>query len=404
MKQYLLVTICISTLSCMQQENYDIKVSLDKIYDRPSRGFTVLYPLSEMPDSVYTKISFPDLSDAEDTVFAKIFFTGNNYSALENNILVIVENWKSESPSIWVDYNNNLDLTDDKSPLTFSGNSIDISIPNISSKELFYTVRLIKHDSFQNAQQKEMIDKYITKGNPYAGFYFDQRRNINVGDFVYEQDSLRIGIMDWNVNGVYNEVGEDRIVFGEYQGKIDGIDEAAGAITLDTTTYFQGITKAFEITKATADGSLIQLRPTLQSSVDNRITKGQTIPNFSFQLLNGDQISLLEFVDGGKMLYLNFWATWCGGCHQEIEDLKKIHSDYSDRIHLISLNYNENAPKIKSFLDTYQVAWLNGYSTSEINEKLFVQGLPRNILIDSTGTILDMNIHPKKLLAQFSGN
>jgi len=51
-----------------------------------------------------------------------------------------------------------------------------------------------------------------------------------------------------------------------------------------------------------------------------------------------------------------------------------------------------------AFLEKYTVEWLNGYSTSEINQKLLVYGLPRNILIDSTGTILEMDFHPLKLL------
>lgn len=401
MKQFLLFIFCLFVLSCTHDKGNQITVRLDKNYDQPARGITILYPLSEMEDSIYKEIAFPDLSNVSDTVFAKTFFTGNNQSALENNVLLLVVNWSSKSPSIWVDQNNNLDLTDDNTPLSFSEEFIDISIPNGSNNELFYIVRLIKPDSSQKAQHKEMIVKYITKGKPYAGFYFDQRRNIKVGDFVYEQDSLRIGIVDWNVNGIYNDVGEDRIVLGEFQGTIKGIDEASGAIVLDTTTYFQGISKAFEIIEVAADGKSIQLKPTLSSNVEDRIVQGQPIPNFSFKLLSGDQTSISEFLDENKMLYLNFWATWCAGCHQEIEDLKKIHSDFSDRIHLISLNYNEEAQKIESFIGKYQVDWLNGYSSTEINQKLFVQGLPRNILIDSTGTIIEMNSHPQNLLARF---
>src|SRR5699024_5046698 len=109
-----------------------------------------------------------------------------------------------------------------------------------------------------------------------------KRINIKVGNFVYKQDSLRIGVVDWNFNGVYNDLGIDRIVFGKYKGKIKGTDLASGAIIIDSTNYFQGITKAFEITKVAADGESVSLKPTLNTNAKERLTEGDAIPNISF--------------------------------------------------------------------------------------------------------------------------
>lgn len=398
----LLLTIFLGLLSCTQKNENQFVVELNEYYDRQAKSFTVLYPLSVLADSIQNELEYPNLQNIADTTFAKIYYTGKNHSALENSILMLVGNYSTDSPIIWVDYNNNLDFTDGKDSLIFSKNFVDIIIPNSRSKDLHVTLRLFKPDSTQIARSKKFIEKYITKDQPYAMFYFSKRINIKVSDFVYKQDSLRIGVVDWNFNGVYNDLGADRIVFGKYKGKIKGTDLASGAIIIDSTNYFQGITKAFEVTKVAADGESVRLKPTLSANAKKRITEGESIPKISFTLLSGKQTEISKFLNDEKLIYLNFWANWCSGCHEEIDVLKKIHSKYSDRIQLISLNYNESTEEINAFLDKYNVEWLNGYSTSDINQKLLVYGLPRNILIDSTGTILEMDIHPLILLDRIS--
>lgn len=398
MKNYLILIPCLFIISCSNHNSDSLSVDLNTIYDQPNRGFLILYPISEMEDSSRSKIIFPNMSEVSDTVFAQIYFTGNNRSGIENGILVLVGDHSSESPLFWVDYNNDLDFSDADEPLLFSEEFIDISIPNIDKPELAHTIRFYKPDFTKKAEAKNMIEQFITKGEPYADFYFDQRRNIRVGDFVYEQDSLRVGLLDQNVNGAYNDLGADRIVIGEYGGNIKGSDEATGAVVIDSTTYFHGTSHGFEVIDIADDGTSISIRPTLTNHIESRITEGESIPDFSFDLFSGGETSVYNLLDGQKFLYLNFWANWCAGCHQEIDDLKRIHSDYADKVTLVSLNYNEDTEKIESFLDKYEVNWLNGYSTSEINEELFIQGLPRNILVDPSGEIIEMNIHPSRLL------
>lgn len=400
MKHYLILIPCLFIISCSNQGEDSLRVDLNTIYDHSNRGFLVLYPMTEMEESLRGKITFPDLSEVPDTAFAQIYFTGRNKSAIENGVLVLVGDYSSESPLFWVDYNNDLDFSDGNAPLQFSEEFIDISILNTNEPDLSHTIRFHKPDSAQKVQTKQMIEQYIAKGKPYADFYFDQRRNIRVGDFVYQQDSIRIGIMDYNVNGKYNDLDFDRIVIGEYDGAINGTDEASGAVVLDTATYFHGTNYGFEVNEVADNGTSISVKPTLSGNAERRITEGQPVYDYTFELISGEEISIYDFLDGEKMLYLNFWANWCAGCHQEIDDLKRIHSDFSDKIIVVSLNYNEDSQRIESFLNKYDVEWLNGYSTPEINEELFIQGLPRNILIDPSGKIIEMNIHPSILLNQ----
>lgn len=404
MKNYFILITGLFAIACSTPETDSteidsaIRVDLDSIYDPQSRGTTILYPMSEMEDSLQRKITFPDLAEISDTTFSQIYFTGNNHAAIENGVLVLIGNYASESPLIWVDYNNDLNFSDAKKPLQFSEEFIDISIPNIDQPELIYTVRFHKLDSARKSEIRTMLEQFITKGEPYSDFFFDESRNIRVGDFVYMQDSLRIGLVDYNINGSYTDLGTDRIVIGTYGGSITGTEEAAGAIILDSTNYFQGTSYAFEVIEIADNGTSILIKPTLASNVEDRITEGESIPDYTFELLSGEKTSVYKYLNSDKYLYLNFWANWCVGCHQEVDDLKRIYADHSDKFTLIGLNYNEDAEKVKSFLDKYDIKWLNGFSTPEINEGLFIQGMPRNVLIDPSGKIVEMNIHPSSLL------
>lgn len=405
MKNIFLLFLSLYLASCttptnekVTKKDTSITINLNTIYEAPGRGILILYPISEMEDSLRAKIRFPNLTDVADTAFAEIYFTGKNHNALENNILVLVGNHNSPSPLFWVDEDNDLDLSEEREPILFSENWMDVKISDISNQKLFHTIRFHKPEASKKSEIKEMIDLYIAKGKNYMDFFMDERRNIRVGDFIYNNDSLRIGIIDWDVNGSYNDQGIDRLVFGKFGDKISGTEESEGAVILDSITYFQGKTNAFEVLEVSANGQTLIIRPTLSENLNDRIQTGDFISDYSFKLLTGKETSFKKLMDGKKYLYINFWASWCSGCHQEVDDLKKIYSDYQEKFTVISLNYNEDIKKIQPFLDKKEIQWLNGFSTNEINEELLIQGLPRNILIDPSGKIIEMNIHPSILL------
>jgi thiol-disulfide isomerase/thioredoxin len=243
-----------------------------------------------------------------------------------------------------------------------------------------------------------MIEQYLTLDYPHVGYFFDERRNILVGDFIYEQDSLRIGVTDYNVNGQFNDFGADRIVIGKYGGAIKGVDEASGAIILDSSSFLHSTNYSFEIIKVAGNGTSISIKPTTKRKSNNLMEIGKPISDYSFHLISGEKTSLHSFLNGQNYLYLNFWATWCAGCHQEITDLENLYRNYPNKVKIVSLNYEQDLKKVNPFIEKYKILWDNGFSTSEINDKLFIDGLPRNILIDPSGKIVAMNMHPSKLL------
>lgn len=170
MKKLLTLSFCLGLLACSQTSDSELVVDLNTNYERSARGFLVLYPLSEMKDSIKNKVIYPDLSEVSDTVYAETYFTGNNHSALEKEVLLLVGNPDSKAPLIFTDYNNNLNFTDDRGPSVFSEENVDISIPDIIRPDIQHTTRFYKASPEQKKEMQKMVESFITKGRPYTDF------------------------------------------------------------------------------------------------------------------------------------------------------------------------------------------------------------------------------------------
>jgi thiol-disulfide isomerase/thioredoxin len=97
----------------------------------------------------------------------------------------------------------------------------------------------------------------------------------------------------------------------------------------------------------------------------NGLSVGRQAPAFRLPDLQGHEVSLAQFK--GKVVVLDFWASWCGPCRRSMPELEKLQHRYGDRMTLLAINLMETPEEIKSFL-----------SSQKINP---------NVLLDSEGTV-----------------
>ncbi|MEX0682243.1 MAG: TlpA disulfide reductase family protein [Dehalococcoidia bacterium] len=75
---------------------------------------------------------------------------------------------------------------------------------------------------------------------------------------------------------------------------------------------------------------------------------GELAPNFEISDFDGERHRLSDF--RGKVVYINFWATWCAPCQEELPDLAYIADQYGDDLAVISVNRQESVDRARDFL------------------------------------------------------
>ena len=126
------------------------------------------------------------------------------------------------------------------------------------------------------------------------------------------------------------------------------------------------------------------------SGSNNEYVKvGDTVPDFTVQMFDGDKININEL--RGKVVLLNFWATWCPPCRQE---LARVQEDIIDRFEghdflFLPISREDSYDDITKFRESTGYQFPMGTDTERaIFSKFADEYIPRNYLIDRDGKII----------------
>lgn len=153
-----------------------------------------------------------------------------------------------------------------------------------------------------------------------------------------------------------------------------------------------GLTAAFM-----ACGSDDQNSPSDAPKTNTEARSGKTYktdpipaPNLDLKTLNGETINLAD--QDGKVLLVNFWATWCAPCRKEIPDLIDLHEKYkSDGLRVIGVATDqEGMEAVKPFVDEQNITYPIVLDTSKTIQGEFDQmyGLPTTYVVNPDGKIV----------------
>jgi len=122
----------------------------------------------------------------------------------------------------------------------------------------------------------------------------------------------------------------------------------------------------------------------MQEEVFGSIPVGSTAPLWTLQTPEGESISLQDL--RGKIVVMDFWATWCGPCQQVMPVLQELHETYGEQVVVIGINTWENAdPALFMAENGYTYPILLG--GDEVAQAYFVEGIPTFYVIDPDGRV-----------------
>ncbi|HZH34632.1 MAG TPA: cytochrome c biogenesis protein/redoxin, partial [Pyrinomonadaceae bacterium] len=118
-------------------------------------------------------------------------------------------------------------------------------------------------------------------------------------------------------------------------------------------------------------------------------------PDVQFETLDGKTVNLGEM--RGKVVLLNFWATWCVPCRSEIPALGALQKDFgSQGLSVVGVSFEDTASQVKSFQKDLPMDYTVLTSGQQPPEQLAYVGLPTTFLIDRQGRIRQKIVGEKK--------
>lgn len=121
------------------------------------------------------------------------------------------------------------------------------------------------------------------------------------------------------------------------------------------------------------------------------LSKGDAAPDFTADLADGTTFILSE--QQGKVILLNFWATWCGPCVREMPAFEKLHGEYEEDVVILAVNCMEDTEIVDAFLKENGYTFPIAYDTDgSINMRYPTQGIPYTLVIDAEGIIRNIYV------------
>ncbi|MBR1597586.1 MAG: TlpA family protein disulfide reductase [Lachnospiraceae bacterium] len=179
-------------------------------------------------------------------------------------------------------------------------------------------------------------------------------------------------------NGVQNREGQDVIEVPDETESTDGSEmidgnensdnpEASGDNGSDSNNSGDGLTD---------DGNVTY----------GELSEGDKAPDFAAELASGDKFVLSE--NSGKVILLNFWATWCGPCVEEMPAFEKLNNEYGDDVKILCVNCVESKSTVDGFIKENGYTFPIAYDEEGIvNYRYPTQGIPYTLVVGKDGVI-----------------
>jgi len=121
---------------------------------------------------------------------------------------------------------------------------------------------------------------------------------------------------------------------------------------------------------------------------------GQKAPDFAFTLLDGSSLALADL--SGQVVVVNFWATWCSPCEDELPDLQAIWEEYrEDGVVVVGIAFQEEAATIREAASRFGVTYPLGLDVGDrISELYGITAVPETFVLDQEGRVIYVHIGP----------
>jgi cytochrome c biogenesis protein CcmG, thiol:disulfide interchange protein DsbE len=126
----------------------------------------------------------------------------------------------------------------------------------------------------------------------------------------------------------------------------------------------------------------------LNRSMRGSIAIGDPVPGFKMTTFDGQTVDMSQYA--GKVVLVNFWASWCKPCEQEARELEEAYQHYKPdgNVAFLGLTYVDTEPNSLAYLKKFGITYPNGPDlATKVSQMFRVRGVPETFIIDRNGRL-----------------
>jgi len=249
-------------------------------------------------------------------------------------VTIVIDEVDNQSERIYVDRNNDEDLTNDGSGPWNADSRSSLRLSNVEIQVPYETGPVPYTFEFY---------RFRTRLREFVFYYRNAARE---GSITSDGKAYEIAVLDENADGRFDDLVNGTILIDLNQdGQLAGRSDSAEHHKLNEPFNIHG--QVWEVTSVSPDGTTMTVRPS-QADVAMKpdLGRGHPAPLFEAKGLDGERICLKDYASEDGYILLDFWASWCAPCRKEFPMLRDLHARYKGKgLQIIGVNLDSQLDK-----------------------------------------------------------
>ena len=245
---------------------------------------------------------------------------------------------------------------------------------------------------------------------------------------IYQAIRQQLTELNKQASAIYEAMGDSTLTDEQREAKVKDLDALEAQMAEATTNGIsQNITNAvgiYLLKNNYYSMSVEELEPIVAqipaaltdegiASIKDKVEKlkatavGQKFTDFEMQTPDGKAVKLSDYVGKGKVVLVDFWASWCGPCRREMPSLVEAYKKYRNKgFEIVGVSLDRDAEAWKNGIEKLDITWPQmsdlKYWDCEGAKLYAVSSIPHTVLIDGEGIILARGLHGEELQEQIA--